>query len=97
MPDNLVQNVLFEGRAVPDGVYDTCFNDFSESSDSLSQLDIGEDFLHETEDWPPSRLATRFFRPGKPDVDITVAIFGEVLDEADGHWGQGPIYPGCAL
>ena len=73
----------FEGRAVAGGVYDTCFETFSEPFESLSQLDIGEDFVYKTEEWPPNRFSTRFCRPDD-STDITITLFGEVLGEADG-------------
>lgn len=84
MPDNPLPDVSFEGRAAQDGVYDTCFRDFTQGSDSLSQLDINEGFFHETNDWPPDRFVTRFYPATNADSDLTVTLFGEVLDESDG-------------
>lgn len=77
----------FQPRSVPDGVYASCYNDFSNGTDSLSQLDYPADFLEHTEPWVDSsdKFTTHFMRSlNEPPTELTITLFGEVLDGREG-------------
>lgn len=86
MSDTPLPIMSFDERNEPDSIYATCFEDFTHDDDSLSQLEYYADFIGETNPWPPvpNRFVTHFFRPSDLDNDLTVTLFGEVLDENEG-------------
>ena len=84
MPDTPPPDNPFAARCTPGGVYSSCFERFSTASDCLAQLTFIKDFYDETTAWSQTSdsFTMRFLCPISSD-ELTVTLFGEVLDETN--------------
>jgi len=80
---------LFAARSEPEGVYDQGLKDFkgsnAETEDTLTHLDFSENVVAKTQAWKSGTNSTsRFYCTEESLTELTVTIFGEVLDESEG-------------